>query len=60
MTGPGFALEISAKPGDTVQLPIGFQFDTTQYKYRYEITIEPVGFKDPDTSNNKAVELFSQ
>jgi len=59
-TGPGFALEISVKPGETVELPIGFQFDLTQYKYRYEITIEPVGFIDSDTNNNKAVELIEQ
>ena len=58
MTGPGFALEISVKPNETVELPIGFQIDLTQYKYRYDITIVAVVCNDTDMLSNKVVELF--
>ncbi|MBM3705541.1 MAG: hypothetical protein FJW66_03350 [Actinobacteria bacterium] len=59
-SGPGFALEISVKPGSPVETPIGFSFDATQNKYRYEVTIEPVGFVDPNPGNNKAEGVFSK
>ena len=59
MGSTGFkSLWISIKPEETVELPIGIKVDLANYKYRYVITMEAVGFVDSYLKNNKVDKLI--
>lgn len=55
---PAVEYTISLAPGQQQNISLGWQIDLDQYNYEYTVTVEAVGFTDPNTGNNTFTESF--
>jgi hypothetical protein len=49
---------INLAPGQQQNINLGWQIDLNQYNYEFTVTVEAVGFTDPNTGNNTYKESF--
>jgi hypothetical protein len=50
--GPPTEYLMYGKPGETLSFSLGWQIDTSHYRYDFTVTVTPVDFTDPNSSNN--------
>jgi hypothetical protein len=51
-TGPPIEYVLGNLPGETYNYSLGWQIDTSHYRYDFTVTVTPVDFTDPNSSNN--------
>ncbi len=49
---------VNLAPGQQQNINLGWQFDLNQYNYTYKVTVQAVGFTDPNSGNNTYEESF--
>ena len=49
---PAIEYSIGNLPGETYNLSLGLQIDTSHYRYDFTVTVTPVDFTDPNSGNN--------
>jgi hypothetical protein len=49
---------VNLAPGQQQNINLGWQIDLNQYDYEFTVTVEAVGFTDPNTGNNTYTESF--
>jgi hypothetical protein len=53
---PAIEYSIGNLPGETYNLSLGLQIDTSHYRYDFTVTVTPVDFTDPNSANNTYTE----
>jgi hypothetical protein len=53
---PAVEYSIGNLPGETYNLNLGLQIDTSHYRYDFTVTVTPVDFTDPNSANNTYTE----
>jgi hypothetical protein len=56
--GPAVEYILNLAPGQTQDINLGWQFDLSQYDYKYVVSVAAKDFTDPTTSNDSYTEAF--